>query len=115
MNPPYPKKNGFLTLEERTFIEQSIKKGFSTSETARNMGRHRNTILMEVRNNGNIYAYNALEAQERFIKNRIEAQKKHSQTMKKNCHTIHTLNRRLDAMEMQMEILIEKIKDMRNV
>ena len=103
-----------LTLEERIFIQEHIKKGFSLSETARVMGRGKNTVVTEVRNNGGIYLYNAKQAQEAAYVNRIQGDLKRKAVLSKSPNPYLSLKQRLDAMEMQMEILIETIKDLKN-
>jgi IS30 family transposase len=52
-----------LSIEERKEIESSLKKGISASQIAKNMGRTKNVVVVEIRRAGGKDSYNAEKAQ----------------------------------------------------
>jgi IS30 family transposase len=106
-----------FTLAERKKIERFLKMRFSCGAIAKELGRSKNGVVSEVRRNGGKKEYNAEKAQEQAetrrtnkYKNLIEINKG-----KRENHPIHRMKMRIDNLEMQLEILYETIKEMKNV
>lgn len=100
-----------LTLEERKIIEKYSKEAISGRDIARIINRGDSVVNFEFQRAGGRENYNALEAQktadERFIKriNRVTEYQRNLRT---------SIEEKIFNLEMQIEILTETIRRMRN-
>ena len=108
----------YLTFKERELIEKYSKEGKSGGEIARLLNRGRTTINREIRLNG-YEDYTAKKAQERHETVKKEGKERVSQKLK-GTHTPHTYTtmrknrQRIDELEMQIDILCETIKELKD-
>ncbi len=104
--------NKVLTLNERKKIEKLIKKGLSCGQIAKEINRSKNGIVVEVRRGGK-EKYNAISAQ----KEANERHKKHGIkkgiTLRKK-QPVFQMKQRIESLEMQMELLYDKVKELMN-
>lgn len=105
-------KKSELKLEERQQIEKLIKEkpDLSLSQISRLMNRGKNTVIDEVRKNGGREVYNAKAAHNRYLD--LRAKKIQNVTLEN--HPIHRMKNKIDAIEMQLEIIIEELRALRN-
>jgi|HubBroStandDraft_3_1064219.scaffolds.fasta_scaffold447794_2 IS30 family transposase len=110
------KKYTRLTLRERKQISEWIQKGETLSQIAHNIGRGKNTVIREVRLNGGRDKYNATEANDKQRKHIIETNIKRSETVKAKgmSNPYQSLCKRIDNLEMQLEIALDVIKELKN-
>lgn len=101
-----------LKLEERQQIEKLIKEkpDLSFAEISKLIGRGRNTVVEEVRKNGGREVYNAKVAHHRYL----DLRAKKNQNYTPENHPMHRLKNKIDAIEMQLEIIIEELRALRN-
>lgn len=97
------KKMEYLTLDERKIIEQMLKEGYSGRAIARTLNRSASTVNSDIRLNGSKEEYNAEKAH-------ADSKRK----IFKEDLTLNSLKKRLENLEMQLEILLETIKDIKN-
>lgn len=103
-----PKKKGipegvkltFLTFDERKKIKSYIDKGYSLSDTAKLINRSKNGVLTEVRKNGGSKNYDPIKAEENARKPGLG-------------RIAPTVEKRLHALEMQVQTLKEIIMELR--
>lgn len=100
-----------LTLEERRLIEKYIKMGISFNQQARMIGRSNYTIADEIRRNGGRENYCAEKAQERAVVMRGRSSSNSQSKVYKG--RIDKLETRVDSLEMQIEILMDLIKEIK--
>jgi len=101
-----------LTLIERKFIKKEIDNNISLSEIAMNLDRGRNTIITEVRINGGRENYDPHKANNRAIENKLKRIENVSAKMKgKITNPYLSMSKRIENLEMQVEILSETIKE----
>ncbi len=99
--------NNPLTYEERKLIEKYvIKLGVSCGETAKILGRGKNTIVVEVRRAGGIN-YTAKAGQEYA---EIMHEQRYNKLVERNSSYPITMKQRIESLEMQVQILSETIK-----
>lgn len=103
-----------LSFEERRKIKELHDKGFKGMAISQQLGRGKNTVLVELRRfHGRTYDPEIAqkEANERVIK-RYESV---SNTLRKNPtpNPYQALLKRIECLEMQVEILMDTIKEMR--
>lgn len=110
------KKYTHLTLRERKEIYEWLQKGETLSQIANKIGRGRNTVIREVRENGGREKYNPTAANDKQRKNIIEMNLKRSETIKAKglSNPYQSLCKRIDNLEMQLEIALDVIKEMKN-
>ena len=98
-----------ISFEERVEIERLRNLGYSCSEIARKMGRSKNGIVFEVRRGGGT-SYTAKGAQEIVCDIK---EKRYDALRIKNKNTDNTINwkKRLENLEMQIEILYDCLKE----
>jgi len=105
-------RRNIFTYEERKQIESLLKMGVVLKGIARAMGTNYSVIQREISLNGNRSNYSADEAQKR-------ADEKEA-LRKKGIYTPlppprkNILSQRIDNLEMQLEIIIDQIKDLQN-
>lgn len=112
--------NSRLTLGERQLIEKLLKQSQSCSHIAGVIGRSKNAVVVEVRRAGGRETYSAEKAQEesdhRFNVARFSKSRKltiaHGEGIVETPYI--TLKRRLECLEMQLEILTEQIRKLQN-
>jgi len=104
------KKVTRLTLQERMLIEKHIKRDLSCREIAKIIGRSKNGVTSEIRRNGGREKYNAEQANLNTI--HIEQQKyqKLSERNKAQAYK-SSFEKRIDNLEMQLQILTETIRE----
>lgn len=102
-----------LCLEERKKIALMISNGENFSQIARTLGRGKQTIANEIYNFGGREGYDADKANDLSMARKIERQIKCSLTTKKHKNT--TVLSRIENLEMQIEILLDTIKEMKHV
>lgn len=110
----YEKVRTIITFEERQAIEKYLKLGFSASSIARQLERSKNSIVWEVRRNGGREKYNAKLAQKDCDKRNEIRKEKVSYTNSKRSSEFN-YKKRIENIEMQLEILSETIKEFINV
>jgi IS30 family transposase len=122
---PTPRKNRFhpIELSERQQLQILIATHKSLSKIADLMGRGRNSIIVEVRRNGGRDTYNAAHAQKQADLRVLEKNKKTGETLKKlnlplrsNAALWEELKQQrteIENLKMQLEILIDTIKQMK--
>jgi IS30 family transposase len=91
-------------LEDRKIIEQMLKNGCTHNAIAVFLGRAQPALSREIKKNGGNEAYNAEEAQKRMESLLVQTPKEKK--------TLPQVNRRIDILEMQIEILMDKIKEL---
>lgn len=105
-----------ITFEERKHLEKLVQMGISLKECARRMNRPPTTITQEIKRTGGRENYNATEAQkqseERIIKRNLVVSK-HNKEAKEN-HPIARMKTKIDNIEMQLEIVIDQLKELLN-
>ncbi len=107
-----PKNCVHLKYEDRQKIEELVKDELlSLALIARKMNRAKNTITVEVRKNGGRYNYTADEAEKRSRTSRIRKREKLT-VMNEKFRKEYNLKCRVENLEMQIEILIDKLKTM---
>lgn len=110
------KKNSkqLLTLEERILIEETLKTKMSYAKLSKVVKRSQTCIFNEIHRNGGRENYNALEADKRsqlFVTRRNE---KNAIRLQNSHRTWMGLSRKVINLEMQIEILYEEIKRMKD-
>ena len=104
-----------LCLMERKYIEKMIKEDRSLSSIAGDMGRGRNTIIVEVNKNGGRIAYDAEIAHKSMLERRLKRSEDVSEKMKVHTRTQYCfLKQRIENMEMQLDIIIETLKELKD-
>lgn len=104
-----------LDLMERKEISRHIKKGFSLSHIATLIQRGKNSVIFEVRRNGGRDNYDPIKAHELSLERKAERHIKCSGTLKgKVPNPYQILLHRIENLEMQMEIIIETLKDIKH-
>ena len=103
-----------LTFEERQKIESLNKNGLSCHQIAREIGRSKNAIATEFRRNGGREHYSAKKGQQRTD----DLRKKRSEQMKIDSRVLVNiqkaqLGKRIANIEMQIEILFDLFKELR--
>jgi IS30 family transposase len=112
--------NARLTLQERYIIQRLLHEGHSCNEIAKLIGRGKNTIVVEVRRAGGREKYEPEKAQRDSDKRYIDDRHAKSHTLKERAKTERyfnpyiSLKERIENLEMQIEILTDTIKQMRN-
>lgn len=105
-----------LSLEERKQIYQCIIDGKSLYYIAETLGRRKCTIFEEIKRNGGKELYNPDEAHQKYRKNK---EKKH-QVREKKFNAVKEndqykiLCTRMDNLEMQLEIALDAIQELKN-
>ncbi len=108
-------KNYELTLDERQIIEDLSKRGYSAVTIAKQLGRGGTTIAREIRKNGGPLFYNAIKAQKESYQRKSEGYIKISESVKKSGYNpFESLKARIENLEMQLEILVDTIKELKN-
>ena len=95
----------YLSLEERELIEKYIKEKFTGNQIAFLLKRSQNCINREIKINGGRVFYNASQAS---VNSRMLKRKKNKNLLGEK------LKDRIESLEMQMEILTDEIKKVRN-
>jgi len=110
------KFNYLLTLAERKQIQRLLRMNFSCSAIAIEIGRSKNGIVSEVRRNGGRRLYDGEKAHNAALERQIKRYENLSiiNSKKTDNHPIHRMKIRIDNLEMQLEILYETIKEMKN-
>lgn len=104
----------YLSLEERKIIEKKIKEGLSLGKISHFMGRSPNGIIVEVRKNGGREEYKAIQAHENSKITENERKKKVCENLKKSTYNPFIyLKQKIEILEMQLEIIIEQIKEIK--
>lgn len=102
----------FFSLEERVSIQNYIKKGHSATEISIMIGRSKNGVVTEVRRGGG-RDYDAVRSHTEFMKRTEERYQKLSEKNKKTSKSHHWTSR-IQNLEMQVEILHDKVKELMN-
>lgn len=98
-------------------IKDLLGKSLSCSEISRAIGRARNTVIAEVRRNGGRFLYDPIIAEERYLKGkqeRVERCRLIAITGDPQLGQYKILETRIQNLEMQIEILVDMIKELRN-
>lgn len=101
----------YLTIKERKVIEEFSKKGFSFHAIAKEVKRGTSTIRREIKKNGGKENYNAEEAQ-KYFSSYLDKKVLYGQEGKMSEY-IQDIEKRLDAFEMQLEIIFEMLKEIK--
>lgn len=105
-----------LGFEDRQLIELGIREGWETRRIAEQLGRWSPGINSEIKKNGGREAYTAVLGQARYEQATKEGAKRASKERLKKMESPayrHT-TQRIDALEMQIEILFEKLREVEN-
>lgn len=102
--------NNRIKYEERIQIEKYLSQGKKRGEIADLIKRSKNGVNTEIRKNGGPEAYSAIKAQARAEKIREDAYRKLSEFNKKQRE--NSLTKRVQNLEMQIEILHDCIKEL---
>lgn len=100
-----------LTLEERILIEKYVKKGYSGRLISKILGRNASVISMEIHRFADRSQYDAQKAHEQCSQGWKKGGINSSRWRKS---TIQLMNDRLTNLEMQLKILYETIKELKN-
>ena len=95
-----------LCYWERVAISEQIKKGKTIADMARELGRSRKALCVEINRNGGRYKYNPEEA------HKLSVERKQAKTVnltKKNSVPL-TLEQRIENLEMHVDILTDIIR-----
>ncbi len=112
INEPLKRKTP-LTFEERMLIENYISQGYSLTQISKKLSRGANTIVTEVRKNGGRDNYKPLEAHKRNELVLKTANEIRSIEQKNKVNPYVKISDRVDFLEMQIEILVDSIKQLR--
>ena len=99
-----------FSYEERKEIENLLMQGLHGSEIARRLNRSKNGVLVEIRRNG-YSEYSAKKAQNRADKIHSKKYQKLSESNKQKPPS-RWVKERIEALEMQIEILHDTIKEL---
>lgn len=102
-----------LTFHERQLIEKHLKRGHSISETARRISRSKTGVTYEVRRAGGIDKYNAINAQE-IVDTNIILKSQKLKFLNQGNQVSFKMKQRIENLEMQVEILLDTIKELKN-
>ena len=109
-----------ISLEERILICNYIEKNQNYKEIAALLQRNPQTISKEIKKHSINGKYDAYDAHNQFLQNRIERFRRVSAGLKK-FHAEHSriganssLTDRMTALEMQVEILIDLLKEIKD-
>jgi len=103
-----------LTIDDRKTIERLLKEGMFPAQIAPYVRRHKTCICREVRNNAGARNYNAEKAHENYLSNLNNRKIKQSNTLKEKSRIKKdTLEKRVEHLEMQIEILTDLFKQHR--
>lgn len=100
-----------LSLKERKTIEKFIKRGDSLTSISYKLGRGKNTIISEVRNNGGILNYNANKAQKAYEMKKEIANEKRKEFSKTQEPPFNSLMKKVQSIEFELEILWDILKN----
>lgn len=101
-----------LDYAERIQIQELLAKGFSCGHITTKLGRAKNTIVTEVRNNGGRQGYDATLAQANVSKRWAEANKVRSEKNKAAGCGSFQYKQSIENMEMQLDILCDVVKEL---
>ncbi len=106
-----------LDLMERKYIEKRLNalEAVSCGQISKELGRGKNTIIVEVRRNGGREKYSATAAQKNaYAMSKARYEKLSNRN--KDAISPHTrLEIRISNLEMQIEILIDQVKELKSV
>jgi len=102
-----------LSFKERKLIQKLINENLSLSEISRKLNRSKNCVVVEVRVNGGRSSYTADDAQNRSDLANFE-KRNNLHKLNKNVPKVFLYKERIQNLEMQIEILIDKIKELSN-
>lgn len=101
-----------LTFQERKLLQYYKDKPFSSRDISAFLDRGCNTAAREYRANGGRENYNAKIAHKRAVITKEKADGNRSITLKKNAlNPFEALKKRIHNLEMQVEILLDVIKE----
>jgi len=96
-----------ISLHERREINRLLREKFSLGKIAKKIGRSKTTIVSEVRRNGGAESYNAVKAEARAV---LMKNKRLSEIIQLSPY--QRLDQRIQNLEMQVEILVDAIKEL---
>lgn len=100
-----------LTLEERRIIEEKLKEGVDRVTICKLMGRSQNTIHNEVIKTQYLGEYNAEQSHALYLEYAKKVAEKRSVNMREILSENRTIiNKRLDNLEMQIEVILDHLK-----
>jgi IS30 family transposase len=101
-------------LEEREFIATLLKQELSFTKIAQKLNRGKTTINREINSNGGRLSYDPLQAAKSSREKRLLGYEKMKIKRKKQfMHGKLNNSRRIENLEMQIEILLETIKELK--
>lgn len=100
-----------LTLEERILIEKYAKKGYSANLISKILGRNQSVISVELKRLGDRSQYDAQKAHEQCLQG---WKRGGVNSVKKRRGNSQSINNRVTNLEMQLKILYETIKELKN-
>jgi len=111
-----PKPKLYFTFEERQEVEKLIKEGNTIKDISKKINRSKSGLGSEIRLNGGLFSYTALNAQERAEKIRKQTNERLSEDFKKREMPnpfIH-LQKKIENIEMQLDIILDFIRKKNN-
>lgn len=108
-NQPVDKSYVMLTAEDRKRIEELLDEEYNISKIGHILNKPTTTIRHEVNKHGGVRKYKWEDAQKASEESRIK-----STQAAKQKNSFYGLNERIEALEMQLEILTETVKELRN-
>ena len=116
---PEQNMNTPLTFNERCEIKKWLDRRYSCSKISKILKRGKNTVVHEVRRNGGVDNYNPVEAHNKALNRKVIRDIKCSKTIREKTSNNYPsmedkisklMNDRISNLEMQVEILIDEIK-----
>lgn len=107
-----------LTFDERKTIESLVTTGLTLTGISKQIGRGKNTVVLEVRRNGGREKYNAADAQKRasFENDKRKTKIGNARTNRMARTTSEKFDHvfdKLDGFQMQLDILFEELEQLK--
>lgn len=107
-------KHSLLSFAERLEIQYLLQQGKNYAEISHVIGRGKNTIGTEVRRSGGRIGYTAQAGQDRYNKVYLQKREKATNLYSTTNNPQTKMRTNIQNLQMQMEILLDAIKELRN-
>lgn len=107
------KQKNDLIYKERLQIWELLKSGHSCGDIAKVLFRGKNTVVFEVRRNGGKDAYDPIEAHNKAQQRKLDRYESLKTNYEPDTHPMTRIKNKIEALEMQVEILLDLIKGMK--
>lgn len=101
-----------LTLEERKAIQKGLENKVNVNQIGRSLQRADTTIHTEINRYGHGKEYDAQKAHDASMETKAQQHRKKAESLRAKKKTSQTLSERMDLLDMQIEILIDKIQEL---